>query len=110
MSWNGQQPAELHWSIERLISGEIILMRVSKLKSNILNICYDVFLRNFMTYKAYVTAFMSKSTYVSFRKVAWEQPSGEVGNSVAFLLQISFSICVPKVIKIQYSLTKLLQK
>jgi len=58
---------------QTIFSGEIILMRVSKLKSNILNICYDVFLRNFMTVKDYVTDVMSKLTYFSFHKVGWEQ-------------------------------------
>jgi len=47
-----------------------------------------------MTFKAYVTAVMNKSTYVSFHK------AGEVGNFVAVLLQIYFSICVPKIIEI----------
>jgi len=37
-------------------------------------------------------------------------PSGEVGNSVAVLLHIYFSISLPKIVKIQCSLTKLLQK
>jgi len=102
MSWNG---IWLKWSatstaslIERLISGQIILMHVSKLKSNILNICYDMFFCNFVTCKANVNAVMSKSTYVSFHKVGWELPSGEVSNFVAVLLQIAFSICVPKII------------
>ena len=33
-----------------------------------------------------------------------------MGNSVAVLLQIYYSICVPKIIKVQCGLTKLLQK
>jgi len=41
-----------------------------------------------MTFKAYTTDAMNKLTYVSFHKVGWEQPSGEVVNSVAVLLQI----------------------
>jgi len=45
-----------------------------------------------------------------FHKVGQKHPSGEVGNYVAVLLQIYFSICVPKIIKIQCSLTKLLQQ
>jgi len=53
-----------------------------------------------MTFKAYVTAVMNKLTYVSFHKVVREQPSGEMCNFVAVLLQIYFSICVPKIIKI----------
>jgi len=35
-----------------------------------------------------------------FHKVGHKHPAGEVGNSVAVLLQIYFSICVPKIIKI----------
>ena len=53
-----------------------------------------------MTFKAYATAVMNNLTYVSFNKVGWEQPSGEVGNFVAVLLQIYFSICMPKIIEI----------
>jgi len=53
-----------------------------------------------MTFKAYVTAVMNKLAYVSFHKVGREQPSGEVGNFVAVLLRIYFSICVPTIIKI----------
>ena len=45
-----------------------------------------------------------------FHKVGLKHPLGEVGNSVAVLFQIYFRIRVPKVIKIQCSLTKLLQK
>ena len=39
-------------------------------------------------FKAYNTAVMNKLTYVSFHKVGWEQPSGEVVDFVAVLLQI----------------------
>ena len=80
-----------------------------KAKKTTLNICYDVFLFNFMTFKAYVAAVMNKLTFVSFDEVGREQPLGEVGNSIAVLLQIYFSICVPKIIEI-CGLTKLLQK
>ena len=41
-------------------------------------------------------------------KVGLKHPAGEVGNSVVVLLQVHFSICVPKIIKIQRDLTKLL--
>ena len=54
-------------------------------------------------------AVMNKFTYVSFHKVGWEQPSEEVVNFVAVLLQIYWIISVPKIIKI-WGLTKLLQK
>ena len=95
-TWSAASTASL---IKRLISGEIVLMRVSKTKANTeyLLWCFSV---TVMTFKAYVTAVMNKLTYVSFHKVGWEQPSGEVANFVAVLLQIYFSICVPKVIKI----------
>jgi len=63
-----------------------------------------------MTFKAYVTAVISKLTYASFHKVGWEQPLGEVGSFVAALLQIYLSTCVPKIIKIECGLTKLLHK
>jgi len=48
--------------------------------------------------------------HIIFHKVGSKHPSGEVGNSVAVLLHIYFSICVPKIIKIQCGLTKLLKK
>jgi len=43
---------------------------------------------------------MNKLTYVSFHKVGWEQPPGEVGNFVAVLLQINLSISVLKIMEI----------
>jgi len=42
-TWSATSRASV---IKRLISGEIVLMRLSKPKANTLNICYDVFLRN----------------------------------------------------------------
>ena len=39
-------------------------------------------------FDAYTTTVMNKLTYVSFHKVGWEQPSGEVVNFVAVLSQI----------------------
>jgi len=63
-----------------------------------------------MTFKANTTAVMNKLTYVSFHKVGLEQPPGEVVNFVAVLLQIYWSICVLKIMKILWGLTKLLQK
>jgi len=90
--WSATSRASL---IKRLINGKIVLVHASKTKkTNTLNICCDVFLRNFMTFKAYVTAVMNKLTYnVS------QQPSEEVGNSVAIFFQIYFLICVPKLSK-----------
>jgi len=41
-----------------------------------------------MTFKADTTAVMNKLAYVLFHKVGWEQPSWEVVNFVAVLLQI----------------------
>jgi len=43
-------------------------------------------------------------------KVGLKHPSEDVGNYVAVLLQIYFSISVPQFIKMQCGLTKLLQK
>jgi len=43
-------------------------------------------------------------------QIIFHKAAGEVGNSIAVLLQIYFSICLPKIIKIQCGLTKLLQK
>jgi len=48
-----------------------------------------------MTFKAYITADMNTLTYVSFHKVGREHPSGWVA-----LLQIYFSMCVPKIMEI----------
>jgi len=73
---------------------------MSQSQKQTLNICYDVFLRNCHDFKEYVTAVMNKLTHFSFHEVGWEQPSGEGGNFVAVLLQIYFSICVPKIIEI----------
>jgi len=63
-----------------------------------------------MTFKDYTTAVMNNLTYVSFHKVGWEHPSEEVVNFIAVLLQIYCSICVSKIMKIFWGLTKLLQK
>ena len=52
MTWNGiwlkhgQQPAE-SFIDQAIITGKIVLMRVSKPKANTLNICCDEFLGNF---------------------------------------------------------------
>jgi len=49
MSWNGiwlkygQQPAELHWSIDKSVTRLFYCVSQSQ-KTNTLNICYDVFL------------------------------------------------------------------
>jgi len=87
--WSATSRASL---INRQISDEIVLLRVSKPKANTLNSFYDVFLYDdviFMTFKANITAaVVNKLTYVSFHKVVWEQPSGEVVSFVAVLLQI----------------------
>jgi len=42
-----------------------------------------------MIFKAYTSAAMNKLIYVSFHKVVWEQPSGEVVNFIAVLLQFT---------------------
>ena len=57
---------------QALISGEIILMRVSKPKANTLNICCDVFVRNYqfdMTFNVCITVVMNRLTHVLFYKV-----------------------------------------
>ena len=50
--------------------------------------CVSLWYVNVMIFKAYTTAAMNKLTYVLFHKVGWKQPSGEVVNFVAVLLQI----------------------
>ena len=58
--------------IKQLISGEIVLMRVSKPKANTLIIYCDVFVRNcqfFMTFTAYIAVITNSLTYVVFHKV-----------------------------------------
>jgi len=94
--------------VKRFISGEIVF----KPKTNILNICYDMFLRHFifMTSKAFVTASRYKQIDLACFVSQGKGPSGDLGNCVAVLLQICSSICVPKVIKIQYGKMKLFQK
>ena len=76
-SWNGiwlkygQQLAELHWSIDRPVTtDEIVLLRVSKPKANILSSCYVVFVWyvSVMTFKAYTTAVMNKLTLFRFTR------------------------------------------
>ena len=44
-----------------------------------------------MTFKAYTTAVMNKLIYISFHKVRWEQPSGEVVSFVANLLKYLYA-------------------
>jgi len=105
-TWSATSRASL---IKRLISGEIVLMRISNPKSNAEHLLW-YFSVPVVTFKAYVTAVMNKLTYISFHKVGWEQLSGEVGNFDTVLLRIYFSICLPKIIVIQCGLTKLLQK
>jgi len=118
ISWNGiwlkygQQPAELHWSCKRDINpfdyGIWYQWRdcfIACLKANSKHFkhllwCVSLWYVTVMTFKAYTTAVMNKLTYVSFHKVGWEQPSGEVVNFVAVLLQTYYSICVPKIMKI----------
>jgi len=41
-----------------------------------------------MTFKANTTSVMNKLTYLSFHKVGWEQPSGEMVNFVEVMLRI----------------------
>jgi len=56
---------------QAIISGEIVLMQMSKPKANTLNICCDVFVRNcqfVMTFNACITVVMNRLTHV-FHKV-----------------------------------------
>ena len=93
-TWSATSRASL---IKRLISGQIVLMRVSKPKANTEHLlhCFSV---TVMTFKAYITAArpMNKLTYVLFHKVRWEQPSGEAGKFVANLLPYLCAKILPK--------------
>ena len=60
LAWSGIQ----HSITDQAISGEIVLMRVSKPKENTLNICCDVFVRNCQ----FVTTFNASITLVFVRK------------------------------------------
>ena len=79
-TWSATSRASL---VKRLISGEIVLMHVSKLKANtehLFAICFSV---TIMTLKR-ITAVMN----IDLRLERW-----------ALLLQAYFSICVPKIIE-----------
>jgi len=68
-AWTGIQQSVID---QALISGEIALMRVSKPKANILNICCGVFVRNcqfVMMFNACITVVMNRLTYFVFHKV-----------------------------------------
>jgi len=90
-TWSTTSRASL---IKRLISGQIVLMSVSKPKKinteQFAMMCFSV---TVMTFKACVTAVMNKLTHVSFHKVGWEQPSGEMGNVLQFHCKLT-SVCV----------------
>jgi len=91
-SWNGiwlkygQQPAELHWSVDRSLTSIACLKAKSKHFEHLLW-CVSLWYVTVMTFKAYATAVMNKLTFVSFHKVGWEQAWGEVVNLLV-LLQI----------------------
>ena len=62
LAWSGIQQSIID---QALISGEIVLMRVSKPKSNTLNTCCDVFVRNYqfvMTFNACINVVMNRLT------------------------------------------------
>ena len=59
-TWSATSRASL---IERLMSGKIVLMHVSKTKANTEHLL-QCFLVTVMTFKAYVTAAMNEFTYV----------------------------------------------
>jgi len=70
--------------------------------------CVSLWYVTVMTFKfkAYTIAVINKLTYVSFHKIGWKQPSGDVVNFDAVLLQIYYSICVRKIMKIFWGLTQ----
>jgi len=57
--------------IMQLISGKIVLIRVSKPKANTLNICYDVFVTVNLSWRlnACITVVINRLTHVVFHKV-----------------------------------------
>jgi len=56
--------------------------------------CVSLWYVTVMTFKAYTTAVINKLMYVSFHKVGWEQPSGDVDNFVAVLCKFTkVSVC-----------------
>ena len=117
ISWNGiwlkygQQPAELHWSIDRSVTRLFYCMSQSKHFEHFLW-CVFLWYVTVMTFKAYTTAVMNKLTYVSFHEVGWEQPSGEVVSFVAYLLKylcaknyekiMRFNKVIAKIIRVQF--------
>jgi len=88
VSWNGiwlkygQQPAELHWSIDRSVTRLFYCVSQSQTK----HFEHLLWYVTVMTFKAYTTVVMNKLTYVLFHKVGWEQLSGEAVNFVTVLL------------------------
>jgi len=104
ISWNGiwlkygQQPAELHWSIDRSVTRLFYCVSQSKHFEHFLW-CVFLWYVTVMTFKAYTTAVMNKLTYVSFHEVGWEQPSGEVVSFVAYLLKYLCAKNYEKIIK-----------
>jgi len=85
--WSATSRASL---IKRLISGDCFIACLTAKSKHFKHLkwCVSLWYATVMTVKAYTTAVMKKLTYVSFHKVGWEQPSGEVVNYVAVLLQI----------------------
>ena len=84
---------------KRLISGENILMHVSKPKANSLNIDFDMFIYNcefVWTFNACITVVVNRLTLVVFHKVM-------------FCCKIHSGICMPKIIKIERDLRQLLR-
>jgi len=60
--------------IKHLISGEIVLVRVSKPKVNTMIICCDVFAHNCqyaMTFNACITVIMNRLTHAMFHKLVY---------------------------------------
>jgi len=95
---HSQQPAELRWSTfyQWRHCFNVCLKPKKQTVSTFAVTCFSV---TVMTFKAYVTVVINTLTYVSFHKVQREQPSGQVSNFAAVLLQIYFGSCMPKFIK-----------
>ena len=108
-SWNGiwlkygQQPAELHWPIDRSVTRLFYCVSQSQKQTLCtfatiyfyLLLYISIWYVTDRTFKAYTTAFMNKLTYVSFHKVGQKQPSGEAVNFVAVYCKFTkVSVCL----------------
>ena len=88
--WNmvSNQQSFIDQSIEQWRDCFIASLKAKSKHSEHLLWCVSLWYVTVMTFKVYTTAVMNKLTQVLFHKVGWEQPSGQVVNFVAILLQI----------------------